>query len=173
MSSGACHTVSLARSLIWSLVGLKQLRTSRERVQRERKNPLSRPADTFESYQCGEGAWKESRAARGARGRPSDPADTGGRRFKRCPVGPTRADGRSERRVWMKVQSKRMRTAGSNISSEPAECGNDCGAEPKSAIHRAPPGGRRSSSRGRRHAHNCGTMPRSRRAALRANRRRQ
>lgn len=60
-------TLSPSLSLIWSLVGLKQLHRSRDRVQRKRKNLLSCPADTFKSYQSKEGAWKESRVAVGGR----------------------------------------------------------------------------------------------------------
>lgn len=82
-------SLSLSRSLIWSLVGLEQLHTSRDRVQRERKNLLSCPADTFKSYQSKEGAWKESRVAR--KGAAIGPDWHERAALQRCRVRPTSA----------------------------------------------------------------------------------
>lgn len=85
-------TLSPSLSLIWSLVGLKQLHRSRDRVQRKRKNLLSCPADTFKSYQSKEGAWKESRVAvSGRKGVAIGPDWHGRAALQRCPVGPTSA----------------------------------------------------------------------------------
>lgn len=92
-------TLSLARSLIWSLVGREQLHRSRGRVQRERKNLLSCPADTFKSYQSKEEAWKESRVM--GEGAAIGPNWHGRAALQRCRVRPTSA----KRGRYLKAQN--------------------------------------------------------------------
>lgn len=113
MSYGACHTVFLSLSLIWSLVGIEQLHSSRDRVQRERKNPLSCPADTFKTYHSKEGAWKESSVGGvgGYRTRLTQE-----QHFKRCRVRPAAA--KRGHQLW--VRKARNLFFGSSAKSSPS-----------------------------------------------------
>lgn len=128
-------TPSLPRSLIWSLVGREQLHRSRDRVQRERKNLLSCPADTFKSYQSKEGAWKESRVTgEGAAIRP-DWHDEGS--TSKMPSQTYTSTRMAEKVKFGWSAKPRRRTAESKMFSERVECGNNFRQLEPQLLHRA------------------------------------